>query len=265
MKPVIEDIAKALSDAGLAPEEAPFKGASVNDILKIENRFSVTLPATYKQFLLTMGRQMGHFLRDFVVTYPQIIFHYDSVVRILAGNQVTLPKTAFVFATTDSDGLYFFDTAKGTEDPPVFLIAEDEAEQVYDSFSEWLRQLAKEDIESWMDPDSGVKESLAKHDAEPAFQQRQTKLSQSKFQIGNPVQVARDCSNVDTQLGDASKVNLKTGEVGTVFYVRWLKDSNQYDYFVEFTDESGTKLLGLCVLAQDSLETASVSGAACSS
>ena len=50
-----------------------FRGCSFEEVRELESRFTVTLPAVYKEFLLRMGRGAGAFMKGSDVFYPELL------------------------------------------------------------------------------------------------------------------------------------------------------------------------------------------------
>lgn len=127
----IDLFAQKLIDAGLATPDT-LEGCSEDEIAEIESTFAITLPCLYKQYLRKMGREAGSFLRECSRTYPGLVQHARETADTLleARTNYRLPATAFVFVERYGCQFFFFDTADGTADPPVFRYFEGDAEPV---------------------------------------------------------------------------------------------------------------------------------------
>lgn len=141
-----EELAQRIIKAGFATSDT-MVGCSESDIAQLEHRLGIRLPAKYKKFLLSWGKQAGDFLDD-------CCFLYDSLESICRPNAESLAKDhgfelspqSFVFL--ERYPLFmFFDTTQG-EDPPVWLFDEDQSKPkiVASSFSEWLNKLVDDEL-----------------------------------------------------------------------------------------------------------------------
>ncbi len=141
-----DELAKHIINAGLATSDTII-GCTESEITQLERRLAVRLPAKYKDFLRSWGKQAGDFLGD-------CCFLYDSLESICRPHAESLAKKhgfelspqSFVFL--DRYPLFmFFDTTQG-EDPPVWLFDEDQSEPklIASSFLEWLNKLVDDEL-----------------------------------------------------------------------------------------------------------------------
>lgn len=94
------------------------------DITNIEEKFNIVLPQAYKDFLLTMGRDAGAFMRGSSVFYPDILNLQTWANGLLKENGFTvLPLNSFVFWMHQGYQLAFFSLKEG-ENPPVYFFSE---------------------------------------------------------------------------------------------------------------------------------------------
>lgn len=256
-----EQLAKRLYAVGMATEDEPLVGCSEADIEKIENHFRVKLPAAYVQFMRTMGRDTARFMTHFTVTYPYIIKTQTEVSDWLDDTDFEFPDTAFAFLTADGDFL-FFDTESGAADPPIYRaqVMDDVPGKVAESFSEFLGEQADLEIEAF-DRVFYEKQS-ADHHADPHIQKRDSMIKIAPFQVGDRVRLTDDIEEVKTNLGDGARADFASGQKGVVYSVYWNaaeaeeEDDDGYGYWVEFSNEADTELIGLVLLSTNLIERA---------
>jgi hypothetical protein len=130
-----------LKDAGIADTDS-IKACSQQEISELENVFSLTLPVSYKCFLLSMGKGAGKFMRGTDCFYRYLFKLRPQAERLLSKSKgdFALSDSHFVFLGHQGYQFMFFDTTAGN-DPPIFHFVEfDKApKKVNDSFSEWLK------------------------------------------------------------------------------------------------------------------------------
>ena len=107
------------------------KGCSEEEIHKLEEKYNVVLPISYRIFLENFGNGIGGKVMN------DIDFLYDSISSLtdIARNEILvekgdpiLPKQAFVFAMRYGEQFMFFDANGLSEDPPVFYYMENDPE-----------------------------------------------------------------------------------------------------------------------------------------
>lgn len=148
------ELAHLLIQVGLA-DTNQIVGCSAAEISELEQRFSVALPAAYRQFLQVMGKQAGDFLVDASWLYPLRSARQDAEEMLLSDQQkkgeptFEISASEFVFLCSDSFFL-FFHTASGG-DPAVFIYEEGamQPKKFYSSFSEWLVTCAEHDARNY--------------------------------------------------------------------------------------------------------------------
>ncbi len=139
-------LARRIIDAGLATSDTMI-GCTESEIRQLESRLALRLPAKYKDFLSSWGKQAGDFLVD-------CCFLYDSLESICRPHTESLAKKhgfelspqSFVFLDR-YPLIMFFDTTQG-EDPPVWLFDEDQAKpkKIASSFSEWINKVVDDEL-----------------------------------------------------------------------------------------------------------------------
>lgn len=123
----ILDLANILNSKGYI-----LKGCSINEVKKIEKFFNVSLPETYIQFLLTMGKNAGDFMKGSSVFYDEIFnLREDSVILLEENNFISLPENAFVFWMHQGYQFAFFEVG-GKSNPPVYFYYEGQNSLFFD-------------------------------------------------------------------------------------------------------------------------------------
>lgn len=152
----IDMLAQKMIDTGLSTRSS-IEGCSNNDIDDIEAKFKIELPRIYKEYLGKMGRKSGDFLGECTTTYPALVQYVrpkaEALLRARAAYR--LPETAFVFVERYGCQFFFFDTANGNDNPPVYRYYEGDADpvKIADTLTEAL-EMALEDALSDLDPAS---------------------------------------------------------------------------------------------------------------
>jgi hypothetical protein len=149
------ELAQLLVQVGLADTDK-IVGCSAAEISELEQRFSVALPAAYKQFLQVMGKQAGEFLVDASWLYPLNSARQDAEEMLLSDQQrkgkPTFEISALDFVFLCSDSFFLFFRTESVSDDPVIFIYEEGAMQpkkFYSSFSEWLSTCAEHDAKTY--------------------------------------------------------------------------------------------------------------------
>ncbi len=127
-----------LLQVGLATKDQ-IRGCDEAEIDDLAQRYNVTLPAVYKDFLRTVGHGAGRFLKDVSVFYDEVKDLTGRVERDFRGILV-LPKKAFVFADRMGEVILFFIADGQCEDPPIYCWSESREgiERVFDSFWQFI-------------------------------------------------------------------------------------------------------------------------------
>ena len=239
---------------GMEREGSEIRGCSAQEITRIENRFQLKLPETYKLFLKAMGKGTGEFLTDCSVTYPFIICWHDTAERLFKEQDLKFQSSAFVFLERNAEQVLFFDTADGNDDPPIFRYLEGDAEpvEVCKSFTEWFNTTCREEIETWDELREQLERSYANHEAEESVKETRRMEAMSPIKVGDTVIVCQDLKGVESLLGDESKIDIPKGSVGTALTLGWY--GGDYSHIVELVDETGLHLWGLPTLYGDVLK-----------
>ncbi len=144
----IQRLAHDIVAAGLAsPEE--LVGCTGEDISALEKKFALTMPGLYVEWLVTMGRGAGKFLRGSDAFFPALLELRDSALELLAecGNKITLPHDAFVFLIHQGYQFLYFRTDQNDPDPPVIQYIEGEDPiQGWSHLSSYFQQVVQDHI-----------------------------------------------------------------------------------------------------------------------
>jgi hypothetical protein len=74
------------------------RGCSMREVGKIETFFNIELPLVYKDFLLSMGKDAGAFMKGSSAVYKEIFDLREGSIRLLnEDNFKALPDDVFVF------------------------------------------------------------------------------------------------------------------------------------------------------------------------
>jgi len=130
-------------------ENGEIRGCSDAKIQHIEQNEDVTLPEAYTAFLRQMGHSSGDFLRGDELFYPDMIGLTAGARELMdeCGADTELTADDFAFAAHHGYVYLFFNTNAG-DNPPVYRYVEDddEPEQVFETFSAWLRSSVDDEI-----------------------------------------------------------------------------------------------------------------------
>jgi hypothetical protein len=127
------------------------------EVSALEQKFHLSLPRAYKEFLLTMGKGAGGFLVGSKVFYHHVDWLQEVAVEMLTedGFPQKLPEDAFVFFMHQGYQFNFFQTSAG-DDPSVYrYLEETDAETfllIYSHFTDFLLQELQDyarSIEIW--------------------------------------------------------------------------------------------------------------------
>jgi hypothetical protein len=118
-------------------------GCNDNEIALVEENVKIRLPEGYKDFLLSAGKCAGAFRTYVDWLYPEILWLTSECREELAydsDGMFLLPEKAFVFEVGNAESFSFFDTARGTSNPPVFGHYESHRyfDELSDSFWEYV-------------------------------------------------------------------------------------------------------------------------------
>jgi hypothetical protein len=149
----IELVAKQLIESGLA-QARDIKGCSDDEIAQIEAVYQVRLPSTYKAFLAGFGKGAGHFLEGSDFLFPAVLNLRSEAERLLITSHgpFRLTRNHFVFVMHQGYEFLFLDT-EFDNDPAVFLFTDgdEQPQQVYQRFSEWLMACVADEISAYRD------------------------------------------------------------------------------------------------------------------
>ncbi|WP_029630048.1 SMI1/KNR4 family protein [Zavarzinella formosa] len=140
-------ILKRMQRSGVA-EPSGLLGCTPAQIQRLETRYGVTLPATYRRFLELMGRKSGR-----LVTHDHLDIQYDYVVKATAGfpklldesSSFTLPADALIILGRDGDQFHYI-RCDHPEDSAVWYVNLDDLKprQVRKSVVGWVRSWCQE-------------------------------------------------------------------------------------------------------------------------
>lgn len=114
------------------------KGCSESEILKLEQKYNIVLPPSYKIFLKFFGHGLGgRVMNDCDILYGDIFSLTDTIrneVLIEEGDPV-LPDKAFVFSGRYNEQFMFFDASGLKREPDVmyYMIDEDNFSKIGES------------------------------------------------------------------------------------------------------------------------------------
>src|SRR5262249_22971010 len=91
---------KRLLESGLAKPNL-VRGCSEDELKQVESTLQIILPAAYREFLTTFGKQAGEFLVGTDFLFPKLLELRNIAEELLksCSNPFDLSKTAFVFAS----------------------------------------------------------------------------------------------------------------------------------------------------------------------
>ncbi|MEM8718336.1 MAG: SMI1/KNR4 family protein [Cyanobacteria bacterium P01_G01_bin.39] len=105
------------------------KGCSEPEISKLEQKYNVIFPQSYKIFLKNFGHGLGGvIMKECDILYNDA-FELTNVLRneiLIEEGDPVLPDKAFVFAGRYNEQFMFFDASGLIEEPPIFLYMIDE-------------------------------------------------------------------------------------------------------------------------------------------
>ena len=114
---------------------------------KIESKYNVSLPETYRQFLTSTDADAYRMLVGSDFEYSDLLDMRDKAEELLVESNATmkLKENDFVFVMHQGYQFLFFECL-GDPDPPVFHYMEKDpdAKKVFDHFSLWLEDVKKD-------------------------------------------------------------------------------------------------------------------------
>ena len=116
----MQQFARDIVAAGLAAPD-DLKGCTREEIEVLQQKFDLTLPATYIEWLTIMGRGAGRFLRGSDAFFPALLELREGAEELLGenGGRFSLPQDAFVFLMHQGYQFLYFQTLRNDPDPPV--------------------------------------------------------------------------------------------------------------------------------------------------
>lgn len=136
----IQEETEKMIGLGLA-HRSDVRGCTHLEIQEIEKRFSVTLPASYKDFLSSVGRSAGTFMKGSDFLYPEMLDQREFAENMLEemDTDFSLSRQDYVFLGHQGYSFLFFRCGLD-DDPPVLLASDDGtiAKEVARTFTDWL-------------------------------------------------------------------------------------------------------------------------------
>lgn len=128
----------------LERKNCDLSGCSPKQIARIEEYFNLKLPSTYVEFLLTMGKGAGQFMRGTSAFYNEIFDLREGSIELLDENDfMKLSDDTFVFWMHQGYQFAFFYLSDG-DNPPVYFYYEGKTknnfERIEDSFTDFLEK-----------------------------------------------------------------------------------------------------------------------------
>jgi hypothetical protein len=145
---IINELAKKVVESGLATSNE-MKGCTNKEMLEIESAQGVSVPTTYRSFMMHMGRNAGRFLIGSDYAYPGVLTFREEAKRLLkrSNSPFTLPCTAFVFFFHQGYTFLYFDTNQKIDNPEIFMFTEgEEPVKSAKSLSAWLFAALEDDV-----------------------------------------------------------------------------------------------------------------------
>ncbi|MBC3907921.1 SMI1/KNR4 family protein [Undibacterium umbellatum] len=140
---------KWLEQAGL-DEGTGILGISAKEIELIEQKYSIRLPKSYKDFLQQCGISAGLFSRDISFFYDDVLYMWDSFGEAVRewGVSFSLPENAFLFSEYQGGSYHYF-ICDGNDNPPIFAFSE--ANPVPIQISSGFVEYIKDSISAYQD------------------------------------------------------------------------------------------------------------------
>lgn len=127
-----------------ARSDRPVSGCTQDEVLALEERLSVKLPAAYVLFLQEVGKSPGDFLLGTHLALDKLEFLQRDISVVMAESGASLRGDGFCFASNPSYVFLWFRT--GEDDPAVHLYEEGwkDSRLAVPSFSSWLENSVAE-------------------------------------------------------------------------------------------------------------------------
>jgi hypothetical protein len=128
------------------------------EVQLIEKKLKISLPESYKEFLLWGGHKAGGFMKDYDCFFDDILEIQEAAQEVLAENQSSqeLPSNSFVFFFDYGYQFMFFVISNDNSDPPVYAYSQYNAEKhekkeffvlKYPSYSSFLMKTLEEEAQ----------------------------------------------------------------------------------------------------------------------
>ena len=145
---MIEKLLKRIFELGLAvPEE--LVGCSDQEISQLEEKYQVKLPESYKEFLLTMGKNFGRLVdtNEYRIDYDSVMTMTEKEQKFIdeckaeGENVADLPKnTIIILGRSDGTQFYLIEAQDNTDSPVFYYNSDTEiVEKEFDSFWDVLK------------------------------------------------------------------------------------------------------------------------------
>ena len=127
------------------------RGCSESEILKLEQKYDVILPQSYKTFLKYFGHGLGGgIMKEIDILYNDI-FSLTDVIRneiLIEEGDPVLPRKAFVFTGRYNEQFMFFDASGFKKEPAImyYIIDEDSFRKVGDSIFDIIESELEESL-----------------------------------------------------------------------------------------------------------------------
>ncbi len=139
----MQQLAHDIVAAGFASPE-DLRGCSRAEIDALQEKFAITLPQLYVEWLTIMGHGAGQFLKGSDAFFPALLELREGAEELLAeaGGKFTLPQDAFVFLMHQGYQFLYFRTNHFDPDPPVTHFIEGKVpSQAWDHISDYFQQV----------------------------------------------------------------------------------------------------------------------------
>ena len=120
-------------------------GCSKKEIENLEIYAKHSLPETYKDFMISMGRNGGNYLDDINSTYGKVFDNRDIATELLKEDEsdFRISETDFVFSSYLGGQFMFFNLLEGNN-PPVYYYNEGTIRipvETYERFTECILKM----------------------------------------------------------------------------------------------------------------------------
>ena len=136
-----------LANSGCGLKE-DFVGCNLDDIQQIESTIHSTLPLSYKQYLMAMGRKSGKMFMGSDILFPELLVLKAYATELLKEDDSLdiLTDNTFVFLCHQGYTFYFFKIEKDINDPIVYEYVDGSktSNKLNETFSEFMYKAASE-------------------------------------------------------------------------------------------------------------------------